>query len=139
MAIKAYFNFDGNCREAAEYYAKVFETEDPKILTFGDMPPQEGFEQPEELKKRVLHAEVKLKDATLLFSDTFPGMDFVVGNNINLYYSSTDIDEIKRVFNKLQEEGTVSMELQETFWSKCYGSVVDKFGTVWQLGYETDH
>lgn len=28
------------------------------------------------------------------------------------------------------------MELQETFWSKCYGSVTDKFGIPWQLSYD---
>lgn len=27
----------------------------------------------------------------------------------------------------------VGMELQETFWSKYYGSVTDKFGVIWQL------
>lgn len=27
------------------------------------------------------------------------------------------------------------MELQETYWSKCYGSLKDKFGIAWQLSY----
>jgi hypothetical protein len=28
------------------------------------------------------------------------------------------------------------MELQETPWSKCYGSVVDKFNIEWQFSHE---
>jgi PhnB protein len=30
------------------------------------------------------------------------------------------------------------MELQETFWSKCYGSLKDKFGIEWQLSYDNE-
>jgi PhnB protein len=29
------------------------------------------------------------------------------------------------------------MALQETFWSKYYGVVTDKFGIMWQLSYES--
>ena len=47
------------------------------------------------------------------------------------------MDEIKSIFNKLKEGGTVSMELQETFWSKYYGFVVDKFGIGWQVNYDS--
>ena len=47
-----------------------------------------------------------------------------------------DMDEIKSIFGKLKEGGTVDMELQETFWSKCYGSVIDKFGIPWQFNYD---
>ena len=33
MAIEIYMNFDGNCREAVEFYTEVFKTEQPKIMT----------------------------------------------------------------------------------------------------------
>ena len=46
---------------------------------------------------------------------------------------SDNLDEITSSFNQLKEGGIVGMELQETFWSKCYGSVTDKFGIQWQL------
>jgi PhnB protein len=47
------------------------------------------------------------------------------------------VDEIKTLFNKLQEGGTIGMDLQETFWSKCYGSVTDKFGIQWQFNHDS--
>jgi PhnB protein len=28
------------------------------------------------------------------------------------------------------------MELQETFWSKAYGSLKDKFGVEWQFSHD---
>ena len=43
---------------------------------------------------------------------------------------------MKSLFHKLKEGGTVGMELQETFWSKCYGSLTDKFGIGWQFSYD---
>jgi PhnB protein len=49
---------------------------------------------------------------------------------------SNKIDEIKSFFDKMKVGGTVIMDLQETFWTTCYGSLTDKFGIVWQFGLE---
>jgi PhnB protein len=38
MSVDVYLNFNGNCREAAEFYAEVFGTEKPQIMTFGEAP-----------------------------------------------------------------------------------------------------
>ena len=36
VAVEVYLVFNGNCREAVEFYSKVFKTEAPNIMTFGD-------------------------------------------------------------------------------------------------------
>lgn len=136
MAIDIYLNFNGNTREAVEYYAEVFETDAPHIMTFGEAPPDPSHPLPEEAKHLVMHANLKIAGSTVMFSDVFPGMPYVEGNNINLTLMDTDVDKIKSWFNKLKEGGTVTMELQETFWSKCYGSLKDKFGIYWQLSHD---
>ena len=43
MAIDVYLNFNGNCREAAEFYAEVFKTEKPQIMTFGEAPQRSSL------------------------------------------------------------------------------------------------
>jgi PhnB protein len=136
MAINVYMNFNGNCREAVEYYAEVFKTEISQIMTFGETPPDPNFALPEEAKHLVMHARLELNGSTVMFSDVFPGMPFVAGNNISLSVNSRNIEEIKSLFHKLKEGGTVGMELQETFWSKCYGNLTDKFGIQWQLNFD---
>ncbi|QYR23769.1 VOC family protein [Paenibacillus sp. sptzw28] len=136
MAINVYINFNGNCREAVEYYAQVFGTETPQIMSFGDTPPDSNFPLPEEAKNLVMHTRLDINGSIVMFSDTFPGMPFVQGNNISLAIGSKNMDEIKSLFHKLKEGGTVGMELQETFWSKCYGSLTDKFGIEWQFNYD---
>jgi PhnB protein len=137
MAIEIYMNFDGNCRDAVEFYTEVFKTEQPKIMTFGDMPPNEEYPLPEEAKNLIMHTRLNMCGSVVMFSDIFPGMTFVQGTNITLAIVSDDLDEIKSLFNQLKEDGTVGMELQETFWSTCYGSVKDKFGIEWQFNYGT--
>ena len=137
MAVDVYINFNGNCREAVEFYAQVFETEKPQIMTYGDAPPNPEFTLPEEAKNLVLHTRLNIKGSNVMFSDAPPGMSFVAGNNITLVIASKNVDEIKGLFNRLKEGGTVGMDLQETFWSKCYGFVTDKFGIGWQLNYES--
>lgn len=136
MSIQAYINFDGNCEEAVKYYAEIFGTDEPQIMYFREMPPNPDFELPEEAMGLVLHTSLVIHDTTVMFSDIFPGMPFTVGNNISLTLLSTDLDEVESLFNKLKEHGSVEMELQETFWSKLYGSLIDKFGIVWQFSYE---
>ena len=136
MAVDVYISFNGNCREAVEFYAQVFETEKPQIMTYEDMPPSPEFTIPEEAKNLVLHTRLNINGSNVMFSDSPPGMTYVAGNNITLVILSKNLDKIKSLFNKLKEGGTVGMDLQETFWSKCYGFVTDKFGIGWQLSYD---
>ena len=94
MAVQAYINFNGNCREAVEFYAGVFGTEKPKIMLFGDMPSDDGFPLTEATKNLVMHTEIKVMGGTIMFSDVPPDMPFIAGNNISLVLSSDDMDEI---------------------------------------------
>ncbi|MFB6466832.1 VOC family protein [Cytobacillus sp. Hz8] len=137
MSVDVYLNFDGNCREAVEFYAEVFGTEKPQIMTFGDSPQNPDYQLPEEAKNLVMHTRITISGSNVMFSDVFPGYPFQQGNNISLAFVSKDQNEIISCFNELKEGGKVEMELQETFWSKCYGSLTDKFGIGWQFSLES--
>ena len=137
MSVNPYINFPGNCREAVEYYAGVFQTGKPAMMTFGEMPPDPNFAVPEEAKDLVLHARLQISGTSVMFSDLFPGMKSTVGNNISLTVISTSRDEILNGFNKLREGGTVQMDLQQTFWSKLYGDLTDKYRIHWQFSLDS--
>ena len=137
MAVFVFVNFNVNCREAVEYYAEIFETKKPEFMTYGEFPADPNFIISEESKKLIMYTSLDIDGSNVMFSDTLPGMKFLEGNNINLTVSNKDIDEIKKLFNKLKVEGTVEMELQETFWSKCYGMLIDKFGIPWQFNHDS--
>lgn len=137
MAIEVYLNFNGNCREAAEFYAEVFNTEKPKIMTFGESNQDPNFEIPEEAKNLVMHTRLNIFGSRVMFSDTWPGSPFTVGNNITLAVITDDEASLRSAFDRLKEGGEVKMELQETFWSKAYGSLTDKFGIIWQFNLDS--
>lgn len=136
MSVDVYINFNGNCREAVEFYAQVFGTEKPQIMTFGETPQSPEYPLPDEAKDLVMHTRITIDGSNVMFSDVFPGMPFVEGNNITLALVNKNIEELTSIFNKLKDGGTVGMDLQETFWSKLYGQVTDKFGINWQINYE---
>ncbi len=136
IGINVYVTFNGNCRQAVEFYADVFKTEKPEFMSFGDSPQNPEYPLPEEAKDLIMHTRLTIKNDVIMFSDTFPGSPVVVGNNISLAFVSDDTDELTSSFEKLKQNGYVSMELQETFFSKCYGKVKDQFGIEWQISYE---
>jgi len=45
------------------------------------------------------------------------------------------MEEVKRLLNAIAAEGIVIMLLQDTFWSKLYSYVSDKFGVYWQFSH----
>lgn len=136
MAVEVYLIFNGNCREAVSFYEQAFNTNKPEIMTFGDSPQNPSYPLPEEAKDLVMHTRLSIFGSTVMFSDTFPGNPFTIGNNVTLAVVSSDEAQMRKAFESLKDGGKVTMELQETFWSKCYGSLTDKFGVEWQFSYE---
>jgi PhnB protein len=139
MAINVDLNFNGNCREVVEYYAEIFETERPQIMAMGDLPEDPNYPVSEEQKKLILHAKINICGSYIMMSDNCDGRIFTFGDNISLTIVHDNEEDIKRWFNKLKEDGKVDMELGETFWSKCYGTLTDKFGIMWQLSLDSEH
>ncbi|WP_432355914.1 VOC family protein [Sporosarcina sp. A2] len=136
MGINVYVTFNGNCRQAVEFYADAFNTENPQFMTFGESPQNPEYPLPEEAKDFIMHTRLTIKNDVIMFSDTFPGSPVVAGNNISLAFVSDDTDELAVAFEKLKQGGHVSLELQETFFSKYYGKVKDQFGVEWQVSHE---
>ena len=44
-----------------------------------------------------------------------------------------DIAESERIFHALAEGGSVRMPIQQTFWAKRFGMLVDKFAIPWMI------
>jgi PhnB protein len=133
VALYPYLICDGNAREVALYYAEVFGLEEPQFMTFGSMHSEH---LPPGAENLIMHTYLDIAGSKLMFSDNFPGSPYQQGNNFTLAYVSSDEAAIRNAFEKLKEGGTVEMELQETPWSKCYGSLKDKYNIHWQFNLE---
>ncbi|HEY2034303.1 MAG TPA: VOC family protein [Rhizomicrobium sp.] len=128
MKANAYLNFDGNCAEAFQFYAKTFPGTGLHIMRQGDM--QKDAKAPE--KDWVIHAYVKIGDTELMASDTFNhGYTKPAGMNVALNVDTPA--EAERIFKALSEGGNVTMKMEETFFAHKFGMVVDRFGTPWMV------
>jgi PhnB protein len=136
MQIQPYISFSGNCQEAVEFYADVFGTDNPEIILFGDRLHEPEAAALDQAEKVVIRADLEPEETRVLLSDIPPKSRDIQKSKMTLVIFSDDLDEIKILYYKLKDGGTVEMELQETFWSKVYGSLIDKFGVGWQLNYD---
>lgn len=107
----------------------------PEYQTYGEAPEDSGMEVSPEHKNLIMHVGIEIEGNIVMFSDTTPNSPVTLGNNVTLVVSSDDEKKVQNYFHRMKEGGKVEMDLQKTFWSKCYGSVVDKFGVVWQFNH----
>ncbi|MFB0919236.1 MAG: VOC family protein [Clostridiaceae bacterium] len=133
MKLGVYLVTNGNGKEVAEYYGKVFDRV-PRISTFGEMPEDPNFVVTDELRDLVMNAEIVLsEDHSILLSDNMPGAPLTVGDNVTIVFNDDDTEVVTKIFNSLAEGGKIEMPLQPTFWSALYGAVVDKYGFYWNV------
>jgi PhnB protein len=135
--LELFINFDGNCREAVEFYAKVFKSKVGNLMTYGDAPPDPNYPVPEADKNRIIYAGVPIGNIVVMFSDVPSGSEFTKGNNVCPTVSIDDKEEVTRIFNELKKGGEVYMELQKTFFSEWFGMLEDKYGVIWQILHYT--
>ena len=137
MAIENFIYFNGNCKEAVEFYADVFGIDKPHLMICGDVPGNPDFVGTDEdrAKGLVMYAGLNIKGSTVMFSDVPNGRKVATGDNVCLTVNCETIEETTTLFNKLKEGGEVHMDLQEVFFTKCLGKLTDKFGLNWFVVY----
>lgn len=134
MATKliSYVNFDGNAREAAEFYHSVFGGK-LELATFADF---ESDEMPVEDhdKDKIMHGFLRGDSGIeLMLSDTPSTMEYQEGARISLAINCDDEAEGRALWEKITEGGVVTMPLEKSMWNSSFGMFVDKFGVNWML------
>jgi PhnB protein len=133
MRIVPYINFAGQAEEALHFYAKALGGKVGEIMRFSE----EMFpEMTDTMKDWVMHAELEFKDSAIYISDTFEPENIINGNNYTIHVDCDSTEEIYQLFDTLKEGGTVTSELEDTFWNSVYGSLTDKYGIQWSLNYQ---
>lgn len=135
MTVSTYLTFDGNCREAFEFYREVFGGEFEMLSTFGESPDEVGV--PEELKDAVMHVSLPIGKSVLMGSDNAPeGPPLAVGNNFSLSVDAESRAHADQLLARLSAGGTVTMPMNETFWGAYFGMCSDRFGINWMVVHE---
>jgi PhnB protein len=126
--LNPYLTFDGNAREAMEFYHSIFGGE-LRINTFGEF----GAPDPA-IADKVMHAMLTSEKGYLLMaSDTAPGMAYNPGNTITVSLSGDPGEGLEEVWEKLADGGTVQLPFEKQMWGDLYGQLTDKFGVPWMI------
>lgn len=134
-AVNPYLNFNGNTEEAFEFYQLVFGGE-LDITHFKDLDDNMGATG-DDLNK-VANAMLPIGAHTaLLASDVMGswGPSHEPGNNFYINLETESVEETKRLFNDLSDDGEVEMPLEKPEWAELFGMVIDKFGIQWMVYY----
>lgn len=135
MKVRPYIYFYGECQNAVDLYSKAFKTQAKGIMRFGDIPPNPNMPPiPDEQKNWVMQATIELGDNLIRLSDSFQKTN-LEGSRVSITIEGST-EEIKHAFSVLEEDGKVINPLSKTFFSPCYGSLIDKFGVQWELASE---
>ncbi len=132
MTIQPYLFFEGRCEEAIEFYQSALDAKVEMLMRNKEGPEAPGCELPPGSEDKVMHACLRIGDATLMASD---GMcsgqpDF---RGISLSLTARDAAHAGRLFNALAEGGQVQMPMDKTFFSPAFGMVADRFGVSWMV------
>ena len=136
MALNPYLFFDGNCREAFEFYRSVFGGDFMFMQTFGDAPSDLNL--PEADKDRIMHVSLPVESGVLMGSDSMSGMGAppTMGDNISLSVNGESVDHCDELMARLSEGGTIKMPMEKTFWGAYFGTCTDRFGIGWMINHE---
>lgn len=125
--LNPYIAFDGNARQALEFYHDVLGGK-LELGTFGDFGNPESPDA-----DKIMHATLSTADGfTVMAWDVPERVPFNPGTNVALYLGGDDA-HLRDYFEKLSAGGTVAMPLERQVWGDEAGTLVDKFGITWMF------
>lgn len=135
-AVNPYLNFQGNTRQAFDFYRSVFGGDFAGVIRYADFPGNMGVAESD--LDKLAHIALPLGKGNLLMGTDVVGQygkAFSPGNSFYITLSPDDAAEANRLFTALSADGQVEMPLQKTEWAELYGALVDKFGVQWMIDY----
>lgn len=133
MQVQPYLFFDGRCEEAVTFYESSLGAKVEMLMRFKESPePPDPAMVPPGSEDKVMHASLRIGDATLMVSDgRCQGQPSFSGFSLSL--TAPDEAAAERLFGALADGGRVQMPLARTFFSPRFGMVADRFGVSWMI------
>jgi PhnB protein len=133
MQLNPYLMFKGTCEEAFRFYAEALGGKIEAMMSHEGSPMENQV--PAEWRKKIMHARLSLGNEVLMGSDCPPDRyEPMKGFSVTL--GIDEPAEAERVFKALSPGATIGMPIQETFWARRFGMLVDRFGTPWMINCE---
>jgi PhnB protein len=125
-----HLNFDGQAREALEFYGRAFGAE-PTMMTYGQM----GASPDPAWADRVVWGQVESASGVRVMAfDVWPHQTWDQGQNaFYVYLSGDDAAEITAIWDALVDGAEIRQPLGASAWSPLAGQLRDRFGVIWAL------
>jgi PhnB protein len=126
-----YLNFEGDCRQAMEWYASILGAE-LSIFTY----KQSGAPLDPKWGDMVMNAKLSMGDMIIMASDVIPQYSppLLHGSNMQVALVLPDFAEGKRVYDILSQGGiAIGMPYQAVPWADGYAMLTDKYNIGWQI------
>lgn len=135
MSFCVTIQFNGNCREAVTYYAKVFGQPVPSILTYehGEALLSSEFQIPAKMKSCVMQSRLYIEGTPVEFCDTPDTFGFCKGENMFLNVTYKKYDKANRVFDLLSQDGEVDVPFVQMKDGMYFGMLKDRFHVRWNI------
>ena len=125
-----YILFDGNCKQAMEFYQSCLGGELTQMKV-GDSSAKEYM--PAYQHHKIVNARLKSGNIDISASDWLrPDRERFPGNTVCLYLNARSPEELRRFFERLSEGADIADPLKEVFFG-TYGALNDKFGVRWMF------
>lgn len=128
VQVDPYLFFEGDAKEAMEFYKSVFGGE----LSISKMSEMPGS-KPEDAD-RVMHALLD-GDVRLMASDSREASP--EAKKIEISISGEDEAKLRGYFDKLSQGGKVNMPLEKAPWGDTFGMLTDKNKISWMVNVTT--
>jgi PhnB protein len=128
-----YINFNGNCKEAMNFYKECIGGELTLMPVAGT--PIEA-QCPPAMADQIAHASLIKNGFVLMATDMVRPEGYKPGNNMAVSVNCESEEEINAMYSRLSEGGSVIESLKEQFWGAKFGAIVDKFGICWMFNYD---
>lgn len=130
--IHAYLTFNGNCREAMQFYRNCIGGE--LMLQPVKGTPVEG-QSCSGSENDILHSSLTGDGFLLMASDMVGREGFRVGTNLSLSVACSSEEQMQAFFTNLSVGGTVIEPIRQQFWGDTFGALTDQYGVCWMFIY----
>lgn len=126
--LNPYLNFNGNARQALEFYETVFGGK-LELTTFASFTGADAADA-----DRIMHGALDTEAGyTIMGSDVPSTMEYQPMTACSVSISGDDADLLRGYWEKLSDGGNVTMPMVKQAWGDEFGMCVDRFGVDWMI------
>ena len=131
--INAYISFNGNCREAMNFYKESLGGGELSIQTVENSPAASMM--PPEMGKSILHSQL-IKDRIVIMGSDMLRDKRNTGNSVSLMMNCSSDKELRTFFENFSRGGKVIDPIADMFWGATFGTLIDKYGVTWMFSFD---